>query len=136
MDPLAGEALAKALGHHEPFGRNVGTRTITLALPPLSDASVLVEIHADMCLEPADHVAQEVRETLDFVFEPLDARLDGGLSLAVLRNLALLVEVPEQSHAAPFVTSRRHSARSTRRRRCAMMPQEGDARQLLRKPRV
>jgi hypothetical protein len=48
-----------------------------------------------MLLESCDYLVQELRETVHFQLEVSDARFKRGRSLAVLRNLTLLIEIPE-----------------------------------------
>src|SRR4051812_20214476 len=79
------------------------------------DAAVLVEIDPDVFLQPADYFTQERREPLVLPFQVLEARFDGLGALALFRNLALLIEVPEQSHSqSPVYSWRVRMTRVTR----------------------
>ena len=61
-------------------------------------SAVAIEIGADVLLETTDDVAQERRELVDFILELSDTRFEGRGALAMLGELALLIEIPEEAH--------------------------------------
>ena len=66
----------------------------------LTNASILIEIDAHVFLEPADDIAQQAGEPSDLSFEVLDACFERGGAFALLRDLALLIQVPEEAHGS------------------------------------
>jgi hypothetical protein len=66
----------------------------------LPDAAVPVQVHADVLLQAADHFAQQRGETFVLPLQLLDAGFERLRAIAVLGELALLIQVPEQSHQA------------------------------------
>ena len=66
----------------------------------LPDPAVPIEIRADALLEPLDDGPQELLRASQVVLEPLDALFERRGSIALRRDLTLLVEVPEQSHTS------------------------------------
>ena len=62
---------------------------------------VLVQIDADVLLQPADHVSQERREPFVLRLEVGDARFERRRAFPLVGDLALLIEIPEQTHSRP-----------------------------------
>ncbi|HEY9426539.1 MAG TPA: hypothetical protein VIR34_05240, partial [Gemmatimonadaceae bacterium] len=60
-----------------------------------ADTPILIEIDTHVLLQPADHFMQQVREPRDFTLEMIDSRFERGGTLFGLRDLTLLIQVPE-----------------------------------------
>jgi hypothetical protein len=66
-------------------------------------SAILIEILPHVLLEAADDLTEQDAHTIDLALESVDARLDRRRTLGVLRDLALLVEIPEESHRSASV---------------------------------
>jgi hypothetical protein len=74
-----------------------------------ADAAVAVEVDSNVALEPSDHFTEQLLCPKELGLESGDAMLEHARSLAVLGDLALLIEVPEKSHMV-LVAGERGSA--------------------------
>jgi hypothetical protein len=113
LPPVYVKAAIAASGHGPDYGYlwwfnalgknlpDLPTTAYSARRGELTDASVLVQIDADVFFQPPDHFPQERREPLVLLFEVGDARLECRGTFPLLRDLALLIEIPEQTHSHP-----------------------------------
>ncbi len=81
-----------------------------------TDAAVAVDVDSFLTLEPLYYEAQQFLSSPHFHFEPIDSLLECRGLIGLRRNLALLVEIPEQSHAGsmqPYVGPPRAAVKNT-----------------------
>jgi hypothetical protein len=64
----------------------------------LPNAPVLIEVDPDVLLEPANDGTQEMRQTIDLAFEVGNSGFERRRALALVGDLALLIQIPEESH--------------------------------------
>lgn len=63
-----------------------------------ADPPVAVEVGADALFETLNHGAKQLLRASQIGLQPFDPLLERRGPIALRRNLALLVEVPEHSH--------------------------------------
>jgi hypothetical protein len=65
---------------------------------PSANATVAIEVGANVPLESGDHLAEEPLRLLEIPLEEGYPLLECPGSLTMIGNLTLLIQVPEQSH--------------------------------------